>query len=505
MNRKSEIDDLIQQYADGLATESDIDRLNDLLLHDSETRKLFVEYLNLDAALAANLADAIQPKSNPEPIAANGTAVTLPTNQYSAPKWSLLSRWSIAIAVSIIMLILAWFWWNPGPAAEFAAVSRSFGVVELPEGTKLRDQWIEINAGTVELVTSRDARVVIEAPAKFRFESAQRLHLDFGRLAADVPEQAANFTVVTPNGEAVDLGTKFGVDVARQGKTEIHVFQGEVVAKTDQLERPQNLKTGEAFILHPEGGVERSLRSGAFIHSKEVSEFQPDLVSSIARRSEEILNKLRQDPTMILLLDFESDELPDGNYRMVQGRWPGTRAPEFVRKGDHIKLNIGSGQQWDQLTLAAWVRLDRLGSEPYQSLLHTNGWGKNPGQVHWMVTQLNTMRLALWGNRLAPGSDEKHFYPDSRTSVLPEQGRWVHLATVYDASAGTVRFYLNGKFDKQTRQSVAHPARLGPSQIGNWNHKDRKLSGRIDELILLGRAMNDNELRMLFEAGNPYR
>lgn len=193
-----------------------------------------------------------------------------------------------------------------------------------------------------------------------------------------------------------------------------------------------------------------------------------------------------------------------GVFRTVQGRWPGSRAPEFVAIGDHLKLNAGSGREWPQLTLAAWVRLDRLGAL-YQSLLHTDGWSENnPGQVHWMVTQATTMRLALIGNKLPPGSTEVDNYPDSRTPVLPEQGRWVHLATVYDSIKGTVRFYLNGRFDKETVQSIAHPARLGAARIGNWDTEDRKLSGRVDELLLLGRAMSDNEVRELFEAGNPY-
>ncbi len=122
-----------------------------------------------------------------------------------------------------------------------------------------------------------------------------------------------------------------------------------------------------------------------------------------------------------------------------------------------------------------------------------------------MVNRHATMRLALRENTLAPGSDEQDGYPDSRTTVLAEQGRWMHLAVVYNSNVGTVRFHLNGRFDKETHQTIAHPGRLGPAQIGNWNRNDRKLSGRVDEMIVLGRAMTDGELRDLFEAGNPYR
>jgi hypothetical protein len=121
-----------------------------------------------------------------------------------------------------------------------------------------------------------------------------------------------------------------------------------------------------------------------------------------------------------------------------------------------------------------------------------------------MVTRHATMRLALFGNQLAPGAVERENYPDSLTSVLPEQGRWMHLVAVYDAGAGTTRFYLNGRFDNETHLKVAHPAKLGPAQIGNWDRQDRKLSGRIDEFVILGRSMSDAEVHALYEAGNPY-
>jgi hypothetical protein len=208
---------------------------------------------------------------------------------------------------------------------------------------------------------------------------------------------------------------------------------------------------------------------------------------------------------LIVLLDFENAPPLPGTFRMVQGRWPGSRAPEFLHLGDHMKLNAGDDREWPQLTLAAWVRLDRLG-EPYQSLYHTDGWQEDkPGQVHWMLNHDSTMRLALRQNIQASGSPQYGPDSDSRTPVLPERGRWVHLVTVYDAPARKVRFYLNGEFDKEAHLNVAHPARLGTAQIGNWNIKDRKLSGRVDEFLLLGRAMTDAEIHTLFDAGNPYR
>lgn len=498
MTRKREFEQLAQRYLDGQATATDIARLNERLRADAAARQWLIELLDLDSALAAVAAErAPELADREEPSVVNW-------NRRHRRRLAVPVRWMLA-AAACLAIIASGALWRQSTQRAFATVHSGAGVDELADGTSLRGEIYEIKAGMVELVTARRAKVVIEAPAKFRFESAQRLHLSYGRAAAEAPPAAKGFTIVTPAGEAVDLGTKFGVDAPLEGESEIHVFEGEVVAQAADGGARRSLHDGEAVMLQAGAGASRALRSSAFIRPAEVASLHAALVAGQRERSDAALARLRRDPALIVLLDFESDELPEGDYRLVQGRWPGSHAPEFVEVGDHMTLDVGGDREWPQLTLAAWVRLDRLG-EPYQSLLHTDGWNQNHfGQVHWMVTRHTTMRLALFGNTLAPGSDEQEGFPDSRTSVLAEQGRWMHLATVYDSEKRTVRFYLNGAFDKETRQEVAYPARLGPAQVGNWDQQDRKLSGRVDELLLLRRVLNDDEVRDLHAAGNPYR
>lgn len=472
----------VQRYLDGTIDAAGMDALNAELEGDAALRREFADWLGLDAGLAV-LAKAREPG----PVVAR------------FPK-----RVVFALAASIALAgTFLWFW--QGTPRVHAVVEEETGITTLSPGTKLKNEFHEIAAGTVKLRTPRGVEVVIEAPARFRFETPQRLRLDSGRLSAEVPPAAKGFTVVTPDGDAVDLGTRFGIDVTGQGRSEIHVFEGEVVAHLEGPSDPRSLRGGEAFAMRGGAGDGRELRNAAFIRSEEMAAMRSALEAGQEERSEQANAAIRRDPALIALLDFETSSDDPGVYREVQGRWPGSRALEFVEAGDHLVLDVGGGRDWPRLTLAAWVRLDRLGA-PYQSLFHTDGWsGDNPGQVHWMINGDATMRLALRDNELAPGSEERHGYPDSRTPVLPEQGRWMHLAVTYDAEKGTVRFYLNGRFDKETRQSRAHPARLGPARIGNWDRQDRKLSGRIDELLLLGRAMGDEEIRELFEAGSPYR
>lgn len=484
---KTDAERFIQRYLDGTITAGEMASLNALMEGDETIRRDFADWLDLDSSLAS-MAKGWDGEE--------GSAVLAPSR----------SRWarSLALAASVVLAAgLFWVW--QGGAGSCAVVEERAGEAGLEAGTRIGGERFELAEGTVKLRTRRGAELVIEAPAVFRFESPQRLRLEKGRLAAEVPPPATGFTVVTPDGEAVDLGTRFGIDVTDRGQSEIHVFEGEVVAHLSGPGDPRSLRGGEAFAMRGKEGGGRELRNAAFIEGDEMSSLRAALEDGQQSRSAAATEALRRDPALIALLTFEGGETPSGVFREVQGRWPGSRAMEFVEAGDHLALDVGGGREWPQLTLVAWVRLDRLGA-PYQSLLHTDGWsGENPGQVHWMINGDATMRLALRDNLLAPDADEAHGYPDSRTPVLPERGHWVHLAVTYDADAGAVRFYLNGRFDKETRQSLAHPARLGPARIGNWDRQDRKLSGRVDELVLIGRTLADAEIAELFEAGTPYR
>ncbi len=482
----------LQQYADGKASAEVTAQLEMALHEDAELRSLLLDYLNVDAALSDALAyQAVQPAP-----------------RRMKPVYRAWMPWVAAAA----FLIMAVTWWQV-QNQPWATVVRSAGAhvdgLVLTERSNVRGEVVLLTKGAVELVTARGARVVVEAPAEFRFESAQQLRLRRGKVAAEVPPAAKGFTVFTPDGKAVDLGTRFGVDVPDSGASEVHVFQGEVIAQAKGAAARQSLRGGEALSLSGAGAA-RELRSSAFIQPDEMPSLTAGLAAGQWKRADTALAALRQDPALIALLDFETASLPEGTFRLARGRWPASQAPEFVSTGDHMKVDVGGDQAWPQLTLMAWVRLDRLG-EPFQSLYHTDGWGLHqdrpdqppkPGQVHWMVVANASMRLAIYGNEMPQSS--KLNWADSLHPVLPERGRWAHLASVYDATKRTVRFYLNGEFDSEVQMSVAHPALLGPAQIGNWNIRDRKLSGRIDEFVMLGRALSDAEIHDLHAAGNPY-
>ena len=492
----AQFEDLASRHLDGRLTPNDESRLRERLHHDAAARRRFVELTDLHAMLAgdAALAGEVMAERDRE------SAKVIPQ-----PKWH---RWwiPIAAAAACVALLAGGGWWWQATQRVFATVHKGAGVEELANDTALRSERHEIKAGTVELITARGARVVIEAPAEFRFESPQRLRMMRGRLAAEVPPSAKGFTVITPSGDAVDLGTRFGVDVPTTGVAEIHVFQGEVIANASGTKAKQSLRGGEALTMSEGAGVARALRSSAFIQPDEMPELIAGLAAGQRTHSEAASAALRNDRALIALLDFEPEEAPPGVFRRVQGRWPGSRALEFVHADDHAELDLNATTR--KLTLMTWVRLDRV-PEGISSLYHTDGWD-TPGQVHWMILNNGQMRFAIHSAPVVEG-DGKWQWPESRETLLGQLGRWVHLAAVYDADAQQVSFYTNGKFDSTVTMKVGLPTVLGPAQLGNWNGKDyfagehRRLSGRMDELVALSRTLTAEEVRRHYEAGNPYQ
>jgi hypothetical protein len=481
---------LIDQYLMGSIPGPDFARLEAALAANRDLREQFRLRCNLDAALCRIGRRAVH-----EAMELGGDTRGAGCESAPTPQTSSSLRWLLAAAACAALLAGGWMWTHSQQV--FATVVEGLGVEELGDGAVLRGKTHSIRAGTAQIVSALGARIVIEAPAEFRFESAQRLHLRGGRLSADVPPAAKGFTVVTPSGDAVDLGTRFGVDVPPHGPAEIHVFKGEVIAKALGTHEKQSLRSGDAVQLSRGGSAVRELRSSAFIQREEVPELSAALASGQRSRADAALDVLRRDPALITLFDFESGSFR-GKHRMVQGRWPKSRAPEFCNLGEHLSIPLPEDGEWAQLTLAAWVRLDRVGGGRIQSLLHTDGWDrKNPGQVHWSVSPYGT----LWFVCLP---DEPKGMTAEFSAKLPAQGRWTHLVTVYDSPHHTLRHYVNGQCERELSLMTAPTARFGPSQIGNWNLYDRNLSGRVDDMVILGRAMSDTEVRALFDSGNPY-
>ena len=83
-------------------------------------------------------------------------------------------------------------------------------------------------SGLLELTYASGVRVTLEGPVDYTVSNPVSGRIAAGKLVAYVPKGAEGFTVDFGDGQVVDLGTEFGMEVGRNGKMELGVFEGEV-------------------------------------------------------------------------------------------------------------------------------------------------------------------------------------------------------------------------------------------------------------------------------------
>ncbi len=90
---------------------------------------------------------------------------------------------------------------------------------------------LQVKSGIARLAMNGNAGLALEGPAKVELVSDQEVRVFYGRVSAYAPEEAIGFKLTTPDIEIVDLGTRFAADVGKDGRTDVHVFEGEISVK----------------------------------------------------------------------------------------------------------------------------------------------------------------------------------------------------------------------------------------------------------------------------------
>lgn len=99
---------------------------------------------------------------------------------------------------------------------------------------------VALASGMAKITYDCGAEVVLEGPCEFFLQGPMVGYLASGRITANVPRRAFSFAIFSPEVDMVDLGTSFGVDVSGTGKTQLHVFEGEVLCS-----EPSKQQTGQ--------------------------------------------------------------------------------------------------------------------------------------------------------------------------------------------------------------------------------------------------------------------
>ncbi|MCK4784065.1 MAG: FecR domain-containing protein, partial [Desulfobacteraceae bacterium] len=109
---------------------------------------------------------------------------------------------------------------------------------------QLRRGSMTLEQGYAQLTFKPGTQVLIQAPCTFELQSSNKMALENGSMMANVPSQAAGFTVKTPWTTVIDYGTEFGLSSGQTSGAEVHVFKGKV--GVGDAASPQVTEKGEA-------------------------------------------------------------------------------------------------------------------------------------------------------------------------------------------------------------------------------------------------------------------
>ncbi|MGV3523310.1 MAG: LamG domain-containing protein [Candidatus Sericytochromatia bacterium] len=160
------------------------------------------------------------------------------------------------------------------------------------------------------------------------------------------------------------------------------------------------------------------------------------------------------------------------------------QALAFSGDGSYLRTQIDINPAVaPQVTLAAWARF--TGSEETRQavLSHDNGdFDRTFGLDE---------RSGSWGWSAFSGPEA----PEVIGGAKVEAQQWVFLATVYDASAQKIRFYVNGqKFESTSSSGAGHEF----LHIGSNPSFSENFVGDIDDVFVYKRALSEAEIAQLY-------
>lgn len=549
MNRDERLE-LIDQALEGVIDEANLIRLEAELTVDDEARRDYYQRVQMTLLLEAVAEDA-------SPLLPTNAADVAPTRLVA---WRGFVTAALAIAA---MLLFAWLAFprverssrladGNGPSTEvkdpttelqssgYAVVAMQAGAqwsdgISRPNGTLIVGQPMTLESGMVHLEFFSGVSVVLEGKAEFVVKSPMELHLDRGRLRAEVPGAAKGFRVRTAAGEAFDLGTVFGID-AMPDEASLHVLDGEVRWNANNQE--QVLTTGESVRRTVAGNEHRSTaEQPGFMSPKDVANKAAAERLRELQRWRAVGEEWKDDPRLVLYYRFgdvidgrrlienmamhsadAGHSKPASNAAVVgaknaSDRWGQLGAAlDFSPAGSRVRTAVD--EPVGSLTMACWVRIHSLDRQ-YNSLFLTDGHDLN--EPHWQFTNdgrifFSVKKNDVWNPKL--GQKDKHIFLSPKCWDASLSGRWMMVATTYDIESRLVRHFVDGVMISEEaipQEYLVPTVRIGNASIGNWDFPERNdpgfavrnLNGSMDEFMLWKSALSIDEIADLHQNGRP--
>lgn len=439
-----------------------------------------------------------------------------------------ISRWRLrALALACCLAIaagMAWFSIRFMEPESYASVMRVENVSGPSDGVPAgrvfnqNHDHLVFHDGLVELDLAGRGSMVVEGPADLRFISADSAELKRGRIVMRATKKGIGYSLKTPRGRVVDLGTEFGVLVQDDGEVEAHVIDGEIEVLSGQSGRVK-LKRAEALSIGAAGAKTMHADFGKFYTSMPpvstsenyvLWDFDGDMSGAIS--SARIGGDLSPEGKEMNLKSMHDGPLP-ARVEGVRGS-----ALHFDGNGAYAETayrGVGGGKP---RTVCFWIRVPTDFS--IKQGFGVVSWGladeaRTPGTV-WQVSvnpweqqgPLGRIRVGVYRGQIIGMTDLR-------------DGKWHHVGIVLFGGSrpdvGThVMLYIDGKPERISGRSLREiRTEVDSAEHGIWlgrnltytdeTDKDYQwggfFRGDLDEVFVSERVLSQEEIIELKENG----
>ncbi|MBN2211686.1 MAG: FecR domain-containing protein [Sedimentisphaerales bacterium] len=291
-----ELCELVIDLVDGSISPERFERLDQILYHNVELQKYYVELITicgglkqrgidirtaLDSTCSLDPSDTVFWEIIEKDLAAREAsrkdensivADEVRRSIYKRPTrksvYSFLTKAAVFVLFFLVLVYMDSLLKQERSKPEVVAtvaesINAKWGNMEIPyeEGNWLYadDKPLWLQEGLVKVKFEHGTEVILEAPCEFNFLSSSKMKLKQGRLCAKVTPKGHGFTVEAPGCSIVDLGTEFGVIASAEGLSEAHVLDGQVelweLKPYGRSQTPYHLQKGQMSTFTREGNI----------------------------------------------------------------------------------------------------------------------------------------------------------------------------------------------------------------------------------------------------------
>ena len=441
-----------------------------------------------------------------------------------------------AAAVVIVVAFYLYALLTPVPPA-FVATLTDCADVKWADSRQPAEPGSQLEPGTMQLVEgyaritfNEGAGIVLEAPAEINLKNSNRAFLQLGKLSAEVPVQARGFKIDTPSASITDLGTEFGVYVAEDGTSDVHVFKGRVSLLAGRFDNMVGrlFDTVEQVV---EAGQARRVKTGIFKIQKipfNQTAFAPNIPLPYKPTPYELAMR-RSNP--ICYWRFSGND----SRKCINSVDADRYTAEYVGsiKFESSGPDLGDGQSNDALKLsggyvlapdvkidglelrgssiALWLRPDIISSNK-QSIIWQDTSGK-PGSVGFerllFMDEKGHLGFLIFTDMY--DENDSNIVEVLSTKKL-QAGRWSHVAVT--VASDNVQLSINGQISKtriNLTSQILDPDLIWHTFVGTPRNNRGEgeyfvlgrstysiFKGDVDEVALFNRALSAEEISRLY-------